>query len=180
MKVLASMLAEDPLPLVTQYASDLSGLGGTQLSMTPQELEHVILGQQLALEILSNICCPEGEHKFYIWSSWQLVYYELGFYKCYSRQKFLMMYYDEILTDLIYNADEDDWDECDVPSDEEEEMCEGEPMEEDRAKGTLAPEVRAKSTLTPEVDIFSYDSSTVGSRSQVGFGNEKNYQSVNW
>lgn len=63
LKVLASILGTDLLPLVTQYASDLSGCGGTQLSMTPQELEHLILGQQLALEILSNICCPEGEQK---------------------------------------------------------------------------------------------------------------------
>lgn len=98
LKVLATMLEPDPLPLVTQYASDSSGCGGTHLSMTPQELEHLILGQQLALEILSNICCPE---------------------------------------------DEDDWDECeDVPSgDEEEGMCEGEPMEDDASKSTLAPEV---------------------------------------
>lgn len=57
------MLGPDPLPLVTQYTSDSSGCSGTQLSMTPQELEHLILGQQLALEILSNICCPEGEQK---------------------------------------------------------------------------------------------------------------------
>lgn len=55
------MLKTETVPLVTLYASDPSGSSNTRLSVTPQELEHLILGQQLALEMLSNICCPDGE-----------------------------------------------------------------------------------------------------------------------
>lgn len=60
LKVLSSMLELQPSSLVTLYAQDTSSTN-SQLSMTPQELEHIILGQQLALEILSNICCPEDD-----------------------------------------------------------------------------------------------------------------------
>ncbi|XP_063844493.1 HEAT repeat-containing protein 3-like isoform X1 [Scylla paramamosain] len=60
LKVLSSMLEVQPSSLVTLYTQDTSGTN-SQLSMTPQELEHIILGQQLALEILSNICCPEDD-----------------------------------------------------------------------------------------------------------------------
>lgn len=61
LRVLSSMLETEPVPLVTLYASDQSGTGSNQLSVTPQELEHLILGQQLALELLSNICFPDDD-----------------------------------------------------------------------------------------------------------------------
>ena len=63
LKVLSSMLDAEPMSLLTLYTSDPTGNINSQLSMTPQELEHILLGQQLALEMLSNICCPEGEQK---------------------------------------------------------------------------------------------------------------------
>ncbi|KAG0729926.1 HEAT repeat-containing protein 3 [Chionoecetes opilio] len=59
--VLSSMLQIEPVSLVTLYANDPSSTTNNTLSMTPQEIEHVILGQQLALEMLSNICCPDDD-----------------------------------------------------------------------------------------------------------------------
>ncbi|XP_045601553.1 HEAT repeat-containing protein 3 isoform X2 [Procambarus clarkii] len=61
LKILSTVLETDTLSLVNRYAGDPMSTAGSKPSITPQDLEHLILAQQLALEILSNICCPEDE-----------------------------------------------------------------------------------------------------------------------
>ncbi|XP_071540562.1 HEAT repeat-containing protein 3 [Panulirus ornatus] len=61
LRVLSTVLEKHTLPLVIHYANGPSATNGTKPSMSPEDLEHFILAQQLALEILSNICCSEDD-----------------------------------------------------------------------------------------------------------------------
>ncbi|XP_066960922.1 HEAT repeat-containing protein 3 isoform X2 [Macrobrachium rosenbergii] len=60
LQLLASILERDTLVHTIEYAAQ-SGSADTKPSLIPQDLEHLIVAQQLCLEILSNICCSEDD-----------------------------------------------------------------------------------------------------------------------
>lgn len=60
LQLLASILERDTLVHTIEYAAQ-SGSADMKPSLIPQDLEHLIVAQQLCLEILSNICCSEDD-----------------------------------------------------------------------------------------------------------------------
>ncbi|KAK7082899.1 hypothetical protein SK128_002158 [Halocaridina rubra] len=74
--LLSKVLETNAVTYLEEYADHLKSSTESKPAISPQDIEHFILSQQLALEILSNICCSE---------------------------------------------DEEEWDECDTPSDSEAE-----------------------------------------------------------
>ncbi|XP_064116239.1 HEAT repeat-containing protein 3-like [Macrobrachium nipponense] len=60
LQLLASILERDTLVHTIEYAAQ-SGSADSKPSLIPQDLEHLIVAQQLCLEILSNICCSEDD-----------------------------------------------------------------------------------------------------------------------
>lgn len=60
LKILSTVLETDTLSLVNHYAG-VTAIVDSKFCTAPQDLEHLILAQQLALEILSNLCCPEDD-----------------------------------------------------------------------------------------------------------------------
>lgn len=63
LRLLSTVLDTDTVDLVVEYCQSAKANNGIKPSMTPQDQEHLITAQQLALEILSNFCCPDGKHQ---------------------------------------------------------------------------------------------------------------------
>ncbi|XP_068236196.1 HEAT repeat-containing protein 3 isoform X2 [Palaemon carinicauda] len=61
LQLLASILEGDILVHITEYAAQSCSADSTKPSLIPQDLEHLVVAQQLCLEILSNICCSEDD-----------------------------------------------------------------------------------------------------------------------
>ncbi|CAL4072329.1 unnamed protein product, partial [Meganyctiphanes norvegica] len=61
-QVISVALESDVLALVTEYCSAINSQAA--LPMAADDLEHLITAQQLALEMLSNICCTDDEEEF--------------------------------------------------------------------------------------------------------------------
>ncbi|XP_063604492.1 HEAT repeat-containing protein 3-like [Penaeus indicus] len=61
LRLLSTVLETDTVNLVVEYCQSANADNGIKPSMTPQDQEHLITAQQLALEILSNICCSDDD-----------------------------------------------------------------------------------------------------------------------
>lgn len=61
LRLLSTVLDTDTVDLVVEYCQSANADNGIKPSMTPQDQEHLITAQQLALEILSNVCCSDGK-----------------------------------------------------------------------------------------------------------------------
>lgn len=64
LQMMSSVLEADALRYAEEYVNHSASTNGTKPSMIPQDLEHLILAQQLSLEILSNTCFPEDEDEW--------------------------------------------------------------------------------------------------------------------
>ncbi|XP_042884835.1 HEAT repeat-containing protein 3-like isoform X2 [Penaeus japonicus] len=61
LRLLSTVLDTNTVDLVVEYCRSAKANNGIKPSMTPQDQEHLITAQQLALEILSNFCCPDDD-----------------------------------------------------------------------------------------------------------------------